>query len=345
MLPSSPLTRREFLKVARAGLLGALAPQLIHTQRSAPSTSQGRMVLSGIGLYDAPAFKAQKTHVFGRDEVVSLTGQVEGDEGNPYNRAWYEIDGAGFTYSGWVQPVETTFQRATLHVPESGQLGEITVPVCVTRLEPFVYARNGLRLYYGSTIWVTRVVVTREEKGLWYEVYDPRLDASFYAPYYELRLVPPSELSPLTADVPEALKYIHVDLGEQLVTAFEGESMILSERCSSGAKGTRTPMGSFNTYHKGPTVHMSNEGDAESNIYDLPGVPWVSFFTGTGVAFHGTYWHNDYGRPRSHGCVNLPMPAAKFIYRWTRPFVPPDTEYLHLPGQGTRVEVFNSKAT
>jgi hypothetical protein len=59
---------------------------------------------------------------------------------------------------------------------------------------------------------------------------------------------------------------------------------------------------------------MTNEGDAEEGIYDLPGVPWCSFFTGTGVAIHGTYWHNDYGRPRSHGCVNLPSMDAKFIY-------------------------------
>jgi len=310
-----------------------------------PPASQGRMVLSGIGLYDEPAFKANKRHVFGRDEVVRLTSEVDGDEGNPYNRAWYEINGEGYTYSGWIQPVETSYQRAALEVPDGGQLGEIVVPVCVTRLEPYIYARNGLRLYYGSTHWVRRVVVTREEKGIWYEIFDSRLDASFYAPYYEVRLVPPDELSPLAAGVPEAMKYLHVDLRTQLVTAFEGDAMVLSQHCSSGAKGTRTPIGEFKTYHKGPTVHMSNEGDAESNIYDLPGVPWVSFFTGTGVAFHGTYWHNDYGRPRSHGCVNLPMAAAKFVYRWSRPVVPPDTEYLHLPGEGTRVEVISSETS
>jgi len=297
------------------------------------------MVLSGIGLYEYPAFKAKKLHVFGRDEVVTLSGQVEGDEGNAYNHSWYEINGEGFTYSGWVQPVETSYQRPVfdlLHVP---QLGEVVVPVSVTRLEPFFYARNGLRLYYGSTYWITRIVVTPEEKGVWYELYDEKLNASFFAHSYEVRLVPDDELTMLSPGVPEALKYIHLDLGAQLVTAFEGDKMVLSARCSSGAKGTRTPTGDFRTYHKGASIHMSNEGDDEANVYNLPGVPWVSFFTGTGIGFHGTYWHNDYGRPRSHGCVNLPMPAAKFIFRWTRPVVPPDTTYLHLPGEGTRVEV------
>jgi hypothetical protein len=238
--------------------------------------------------------------------------------------------------------VETNFQKPVFDLPEAGQVGEITVPVSVTRLEPYFYARNGLRLFYGSTHWVKRVVVTRLEKSIWYEIYDTELKASFFVPYHHLRLIPDNELTLLSPETPETLKVIQVDLAIQLVTAFEEEKLVLSSRCSSGAKGTRTPLGEYHTYHKGPSIHMTNQGDAVENLYDLPGVPWVSFFTSEGVAFHGTYWHNDFGRPRSHGCVNLPLQAAKFLYRWTRPVVPPQTEYLHLPGEGTRVEVIHS---
>jgi lipoprotein-anchoring transpeptidase ErfK/SrfK len=87
---------------------------------------------------------------------------------------------------------------------------------------------------------------------------------------------------------------------------------------------------------------MTNEGDAVENesIYSLPGVPWCSFFTGAGNAFHGAYWHNDYGQPRSHGCVNLPSASSKFIYRWTLPIVPADDDYIHMPGEGTLVQIF-----
>ena len=84
---------------------------------------------------------------------------------------------------------------------------------------------------------------------------------------------------------------------------------------------------------------MTNQGDAVQNVYNLPGVPWCSFFTGMGHAIHGTYWHNDYGRPRSHGCVNLPSELSKWIYRWSNPLVPPEEDYLNLPGSGTRVLV------
>jgi lipoprotein-anchoring transpeptidase ErfK/SrfK len=83
------------------------------------------------------------------------------------------------------------------------------------------------------------------------------------------------------------------------------------------------------------TVHPHDQlGDAVANIYNLPGVPWCSFFTGSGHAFHGTYWHNDYGHPRSNGCINLPSSVSKWLYRWTSPVVPPNVDYLHVPGQG-----------
>ena len=192
---------------------------------------------------------------------------------------------------------------------------------------------------YGSTHWVKKVIVTRAEKSVWYEIFDEELEESFYIPSHNLRLIPDEELTPLSAQVANADKLLHVDLATQMVTAFEGETIVRSVRCASGQQGTDTPRGEFSTYHKGPSIHMTNQGDAVSNIYNLPGVPWVSFFTGMGHAFHGTYWHNDYGRPRSHGCVNLPSEDAKWIYRWAHPVVPPGEDYLHLPGQGTRVQI------
>ena len=45
--------------------------------------------------------------------------------------------------------------------------------------------------------------------------------------------------------------------------------------------------------------------DHRPAAYELPGVPWVSYFTGNGVAFHGTYWHDNFGSPTSHGCLNM----------------------------------------
>ncbi len=339
-----PLSRRDFLKLAAAGFLGAwLAESGLDRALAASSPTEGRMTMSGIGLYQDPAFKAKKLHVFGRDEVVPITSVVTGDDGNPYNDKWYALEGSGYTYSGWVQPVRSDYQKPVFQIPSSGQVGEITVPYSVTRLQPSFWAKTGYRIYYATAHWVTGVSVNRYEKGIWYEIYDSHLQKSFYVPSSDMRMVPDDELSLLSPDLPDAIKRIYVDTATQSVTAFEGDQAVLVARCSSGGSGTKTPLGDFQTFHKGPTIHMTNDGEAGAGRgYDLPGVPWVSFFTGTGVSFHGTYWHNDYGRPRSHGCVNLTPSDAKFLYRWTRPVVPPGTSYLYEPGQGTTVQIVTS---
>jgi len=338
------ITRREFFKLIGAGTLAyALKDLRVARALSDNPPTQGRVTWSGIPLYDAPAFGAAQTYNFRADEVVKISAIEEnGEAGNPYNSVWYEIDGRGYTYSGWIQPVETNYQKPKFQIPESGQLGEITVPYTITRKDPFIYADTAHRTYYGTTHWVTKVIVTSDEKSIWYQIYDFYLKKYFYVLAHDMRLVPNDELTLLSPQLPQEQKKIVVDLSTQLVTAFEGEKMVFSERCSSGVKGTDTPKGEFLTYHKGPSVHMTNEGDAleEETVYSLPGVPWCSFFTGAGNAFHGTYWHNDYGRPRSHGCVNLPTPAAKWIYRWTQPVVPPEEDYLQQPGVGTNVHIY-----
>jgi len=338
------ISRREFLKLAGAGSLAFALKDLRLNRALADSTpiKQGRITFSGMPLFDAPTFRANQLHNFGADSIIDVIAIDEnGEQGNPFNSTWYQVD-QGYTYSGWVQPVETNYQKPIFSIPEKGQVGEITVPFTDTKRDPYVYADRGYRVFYGSTHWVKRVIVQRDEKSIWYEIYDSYLKENRYVASHDMRLVPNDELTTLSPDVPDQDKHIVVDLSTQLVTAFEGEKLVFSQRCASGVKGTDTPKGEFTTYHKGPSVHMTNEGDAieEETVYSLPGVPWCSFFTGAGNAFHGTWWHNDYGRPRSHGCVNLPSEAAKFIYRWTKPNVPPDVDYLHLPGEGTRVQIF-----
>ena len=258
-----------------------------------PAIKQGRITWSGIPLYDAPAFNANQIHLFGADKVVEIIGSEENGEtgyGNPFNTIWYQVND-GYTYSGWIQPVETNYQKPIFNIPEKGQVGEITVPFSDTKKDPYVYADRGYRIYYGThPLGEKSRSSQRDEKSIWYEIYDFYLKKSFYVPSHDMRLIPNDELTTLSPEVPDEEKHIVVDLSTQLVTAFEGEKLVFSQRCASGVKGTDTPKGEFRTYHKGPSVHMTNEGDAveDENVYSLPGVPWCSFFTGAGNAFHGS---------------------------------------------------------
>jgi len=87
-----------------------------------------------------------------------------------------------------------------------------------------------------------------------------------------------------------------------------------------------------------PSKHMG-DGKLTDDIfaYELPGVPWVCFFHETGVAFHGTYWHHNFGRKMSHGCINMHTEEAKWLYRWTTPVASPYE--WEKKGYGTRVIV------
>jgi lipoprotein-anchoring transpeptidase ErfK/SrfK len=125
------------------------------------------------------------------------------------------------------------------------------------------------------------------------------------------------------------------------VIAYERDIPVFMSKAATGAAfrdgNHYTPPGRHITFCKRPCRHMA-AGDLASNGFDLPGVPWICYITENGVAFHGTYWHNDFGKQRSHGCINLPPQAARWIYRWTQPVVPP-TEQQVYEDYGTTVDV------
>ncbi len=104
-------------------------------------------------------------------------------------------------------------------------------------------------------------------------------------------------------------RWIDVDLTNQVLRAYEGNTVVRTTLVSSGLPGSPTVTGQFNIYVKYPAQLMVGPG------YYLPDVPWVMYFY-EGYGLHGTYWHHNFGHPMSHGCVNLPTPEAEWLYNW-----------------------------
>ena len=87
---------------------------------------------------------------------------------------------------------------------------------------------------------------------------------------------------------------------------------------------------------------MSTTSPLADDIIPLVGVPWCSFFTGQGHALHGTYWHNNFGVPMSHGCVNMRNEDALKLFRWSRPsaaYAEINQATLDVKGYGTAVDI------
>ncbi|MGZ6347464.1 MAG: L,D-transpeptidase, partial [Anaerolineales bacterium] len=145
-------------------------------------------------------------------------------------------------------------------------------------------------------------------------------------------------IGPLSPQVPEDEKHIEIYLDRQLLLAYEWDVLVYAARVATGRKNYESPRGWFHTFHKRPTYHMFGGAD-EFSIFDLPGVPWDSYVTDNGVALHGTYWHNDFGTPHSHGCINMAIQDAKWIFRWTLPTVPASERLILQPGTGTQVKI------
>ena len=129
----------------------------------------------------------------------------------------------------------------------------------------------------------------------------------------------PTEVAQVLGDA--SGKRIEVDLAHQHVYAYEGGSRVFDFVVSSG-KWAPTPTGEFTIERKVSSQVMSGGNKAIGTYYYLPNVPNVMFFGNSqipasrGFSFHGTYWHNNFGHPMSHGCVNMKTPDSAALYNW-----------------------------
>lgn len=147
---------------------------------------------------------------------------------------------------------------------------------------------------------------------------------------------------------PAADKRIEVDLTNQKVYAYEGNIRVYEFVISSGLWG-RTPTGEFTIWAKVKSQLMKGGSKELHTYYYLPNVPWVMFFYNDqiakmrGFSFHGTYWHENFGHPMSHGCINMKTEEAKILYDWATPIVTNDKAWSTLAkdeNPGTKVIIY-----
>lgn len=356
------LTRRRLLKLT--GGLIAVTPFTFAALR--PSYAQdvdpemeseidpaprpfGRTIHAGFAVRERPDAKATVVRRLALNEVIPLLGQIQGNGPTLYNPTWYQTSD-GWAHSSMIQPSENTLNQPLISIPEGGIWGELTVPTSEARSQPDSASRVMWRYYFGCTFTVS-AVATDKEGVAWYQGADGNGGPAFFIRAEHVRPVSPQEFTPLSPNVPLEAKRIEVDLKKQLTTAYEYDKPVFSARVATGAifkldDGTlqnfETTPGDHRVFLKIPGQRMTGGLAGDSDFYDLPGISWVSYFTGSGIAFHGTYWHNDYGKPRSHGCVNMLPEAAKWVFRWTMPPVPYENRWTRLAkrSEGSFVKVF-----
>jgi lipoprotein-anchoring transpeptidase ErfK/SrfK len=352
------LSRREFLQWTSRGLAGLFTLALLDRTRGAaeriiPAAApeaesevpeNGRVLDNTLSVYSRPSFAARLVNMYWRDLVFPINGVTIGDNYPTHNRVWYLINNEGYAHSGKLQPVAVRQNPPLTKVPEGGLLAEVTVPYTdavwdpnhIEKPTPYAY-----RLYYSTVYWITDLLIDKKGQK-WYLVPDDKLKMKYYVNAEHLRPIAAEELAPISPHIPASEKRLEVRLQEQVVVAYESNRPVYMTRVASGGRfidgDYSTPQGHYMSNRKRPSRHMASEDLAAPSAYDLPGVAWVSYLTKSGISFHGTYWHNDFGKPRSHGCINLSPQAARWIYRWTNPAVP-YAEHTWNADDGTQVDV------
>jgi len=340
------LTRRNFLVLGGSFALGLAGRHLRvaaalpdYEELLDPPTPLGRITTwRWQTLHSEPSFGSKVLGSRIYDDVVRLRATVVGEAPWPSNPTWYLTDG-GFIHSAFVQPVRDEPQTDVLRaISPPG----IWVQVCVPYTDAYWQPggeRRARRLYYGT---VYRAVASElhSDQSRWYRLQEGIILGSTLGPYVpaqSVRQVQPEDLAPLSPGLKD--KWILISIGEQQLVCLEDDVPVFQTRVASGVHDRATPLGEFRVFLKRHASRMTGDD------YDLPGVAFPVYFTRSGVAIHGTYWHNDYGQRHSHGCVNVTNEAAQWIFRWAEPQVPYTSHNLQVSGDaGTRVVVVATTA-
>lgn len=174
------------------------------------------------------------------------------------------------------------------------------------------------RFLLGSVIMIT--LLLSYQTGVTIKNNQP-LEGEFHGNKLLAPILKPMEDVNVLGDTIDPNKRIEVNLSAQRVYAFDGGTKVFEFVVSTGLWG-RTPTGTFTIQRKVRAQTMSGGNKAIGTYYYLPNVEWVQFFGNAqipwsrGFSFHGTYWHNNFGHPMSHGCINMKTPDAQALYNW-----------------------------
>ncbi|MBN1666090.1 MAG: L,D-transpeptidase family protein [Anaerolineales bacterium] len=359
---SKQLSRRDFLKMAALGLGGmAVRPSsnLAQPLTSLPRVDfpagerLGRVLGGQTEVKSLPADDSSTVAILQEDDIVVWQRQVVGSRPGWFSQNYIETP-QGFVYAPNLQAVRNQPNQPLSALPnEGGVWVEVSVPYVDLILSnppgrsPWLEHTPHPRLYYSQIMYVDQIKLGEDGRVL-YQVIDRygSYGDKFWAVAEAFRPLTAEEMSPFSPELED--KLVVVRLLQQTLSCYEGSHEVYFCRVSTGGKydidGSpvkkwATPVGKHTIWRKLVSLHMT--GGTTGGGWDLSGIGWTTLFSGQGMAIHSTFWHNGYGVPRSHGCVNAEPDDAKWVWRWTNPPAPPEPGDVTVSGMttSTRVQV------
>jgi len=326
------ISRRNFLKSATLASAGFLVDLIDHPIISGWSDTFnnsdqmiGRVLFDQSPSYKEPLSTAKIVKFYHFNDLLNIYNRLIPSDEPRSSESWYELVDGNFIQSRSIQLVRNRTNDPQQDISLYGVLGEVTVPFTTAWYKSKISKKPNQVFFFGSTHWIYGLDKDKQGKP-YYLVIEDRWQDRYYVDATHIRIIKEEELQPISPEIPLEEKRIIVNRKEQRTTAYEQDQPVFSTKCSTGLLNSNpdlaTPAGEYKVNYKRPSRHMAHSDRVGLNNQELFGVPWVTYFTNTGIAFHGTYWHNDFTKAQSHGCVNLPISAARWLYLWTNPVVP-----------------------
>ncbi len=283
-----------------------------------------REVEGELGMHDAPNGNLVSTLGDGFNYVTLLREQ----------NGWAETSPNKWVRSELLNEDVPVSRFAGVRLPEEG----LTYPMAwaLVHLYPSLEPGGEANEEYPMIWRYTRmnIYATVEVDGLnWYQI-----GVDKWVHQYRVAKIIPVERP---ADV-DTHYWVSVDLYEQVIIAYEGTTPVFATLVSSGLSEWSTDEGLFHIYLRYPRTLMSG-ANGQTDFYYLEEVPWTMYFNDD-MALHGTYWHDGFGFRQSHGCVNLSITDAHWLYEWaTEAFNAEDVDETdEIDETGVAVYVYSS---
>lgn len=324
--------------------LAILAPAPVLADEPVPAAIDGllpyryaRIWQKPVSVYSAPGDPTEMTPIqslLPPDSWVSIDAQVQSD-----GQLWYRIDRSGYVLASEVvtDSVPSLFQGIVITGDVPSAVGFVVADELNVRARPGTADDNppvaGVSRYQPINVEGSEVA---PDGTLWY-----RIGENQYVRDKFVRVAYPVARP---AEIPPTDRWIAVDVAQQALTAYEGDRMVFATLVSTGREPWVTPQGLFRIWVKLQTGRMQGGEVERGDNYYLQDVPWIMYFN-RDVGLHASYWHDNFGTPRSHGCVNLSPLDAKWFYEWTSPVASQPSERVTYPNEsnpGTWVYVYKS---
>lgn len=276
-------------------------------------TKRGVVTATVLNVRAKPGVRADNPPVaqlqMGAEVTIFEEQQYEG-------ATWYRVGDNRWVHSGWIR-ITSSGGRSVSGLLASASEGAMSLPLGFVVAQSLnVRARPGVsgdnppidQVFHNQTV---PVLASQPVGGVnWYRIGDNR--------WVEGSWIGVARSTSRPSQIGAGERWVGVSLKEQTAVAYEGDRPVYAMLAASGLPGTPTVQGIFRTWRRLPTGKMIGGNPQYGSYYYLEDVTWTCYFY-SGYALHTAYWHDAFGRPRSHGCVNLSPYDAWWIYEWSAP--------------------------